>query len=224
MGARGRKPRKIGAKGAETRRLLLEEAAKLFLTKGIGATSLDQIATAAGVTKGAIYDHFDSKTDLVFELFAARGSPILNSLKEDRVGVEQLEILLEHLMSTLPANPDYVTSQNEFNHYISSNPERSTRFKTLAQDSLVGIAARLEETTKEGDLPLGPLETAIALSAIHSGLLFHRLIAPDLVTDEAARTIFCRILGLTLDRASSDAPRSSGETTPAQGRARQSDR
>lgn len=100
-------------------------------------------------------------------------------------------------MCTLPLELDYVTSQNEFNHYISSDPNRSARFKKLAQESLVGIADRLEETVGTDRLPLSPLETAIALSALHSGLLFHRLIAPDLVSNEVASRIFRWILGLS---------------------------
>jgi AcrR family transcriptional regulator len=190
-----RKQRKVGAKGAGTRRLLLESAAELFLSKGIGATSLDQIAAAAGVTKGAIYDHFDSKTDLVFELFEARGSPILGALQGDRSGAAQLKLLLDFLLSSMPTDLDYVTSQNEYNHYISSDPGRVARFRKLARESLNGIAARLEETVGPDLLPLSPAETAIALSALHSGLLFHRLIAPELVTEEVASRIFERILG-----------------------------
>jgi len=193
-----RSTRKVGAKGAETRRVLLEQAGRLFLSNGIGATSLDQIAAAAGLTKGAIYDHFDSKTDLVFALFEARGSPILNALGERRSARDQLDLLLQHLMSTLPHELDYVTSQNEFNHYISSDPRHVARFKDLAQESLTGIGARLEETVGSDHLPLGPLETAIALSALHSGLLFHRLIAPDLVSDQVASHIFRLILGMAL--------------------------
>lgn len=67
-----RKPRRVGPKGAKTSRLMLVKAAALFLSRGIGATSLDQIAAAAGVTNGAIYDPFDNKTELVFKLFEAR--------------------------------------------------------------------------------------------------------------------------------------------------------
>jgi AcrR family transcriptional regulator len=191
-----RKSRRVGPKGAETRRLLLEKAAELFETRGIGATSLDEVAAAAGVTKGAIYDHFANKTELVFKLFEARGSPTLNALKEDREGAEQLAVLLEHLLSWFPPEVDYVSSHNEFNHYISSDPGRSRRFAKLTQEYLTAIAGRLEETIGAEHLPLTPLETAIAVSALRSGLLLNRLIAPDLTTDAVVTHIFERVLGL----------------------------
>jgi AcrR family transcriptional regulator len=48
-----------------TRTRLLDAAETLFGDRGIHRTSLDEIATAAGLTKGAIYANFGSKNDLV---------------------------------------------------------------------------------------------------------------------------------------------------------------
>jgi AcrR family transcriptional regulator len=43
---------------------LLDSAASCFVESGFAATSLDQVAQRARVTKGAIYHHFTSKRDL----------------------------------------------------------------------------------------------------------------------------------------------------------------
>ncbi|MFD4444089.1 TetR/AcrR family transcriptional regulator [Nocardia sp. NPDC058519] len=48
----------------ETRRVLLAETRALFAAKGYAAVGLSEIVTSAGVTKGALYHHFDSKADL----------------------------------------------------------------------------------------------------------------------------------------------------------------
>lgn len=48
----------------QTRRTLLREGRRLFAAEGYGAVGLSQIVTAAGVTKGALYHHFDGKTAL----------------------------------------------------------------------------------------------------------------------------------------------------------------
>ncbi|MFF2088745.1 TetR/AcrR family transcriptional regulator [Nocardia sp. NPDC058176] len=48
----------------ETRRTLLRESRRLFAEKGYAAVGLAEIVTASGVTKGALYHHFDSKADL----------------------------------------------------------------------------------------------------------------------------------------------------------------
>jgi AcrR family transcriptional regulator len=48
---------------------LLEAARRLFAADGYTATSLEDVVAAAGVTKGALYHHFDSKRDLFREVF-----------------------------------------------------------------------------------------------------------------------------------------------------------
>ncbi|MCX4821148.1 TetR/AcrR family transcriptional regulator [Streptomyces sp. NBC_01142] len=48
----------------QTRRTLLDESRRLFATRGYGAVGLSEIVRAAGVTKGALYHHFDSKAAL----------------------------------------------------------------------------------------------------------------------------------------------------------------
>ena len=47
-----------------TRRALLDSAAEAFSRKGYAAASLDEIARAARLTKGAVYHHFGGKQDL----------------------------------------------------------------------------------------------------------------------------------------------------------------
>jgi len=51
-------------KGRRTRSRILVRAADLFATHGYGGTSIDQVARASGLTKGAIYAHFRDKQDL----------------------------------------------------------------------------------------------------------------------------------------------------------------
>ncbi|GAA2738335.1 TetR/AcrR family transcriptional regulator [Actinocorallia aurantiaca] len=48
----------------QTRRTLIRESRRLFATAGYGAVSLSEVVRAAGVTKGALYHHFDGKTAL----------------------------------------------------------------------------------------------------------------------------------------------------------------
>jgi TetR/AcrR family acrAB operon transcriptional repressor len=47
-----------------TRNLLLDAAEHVFLAQGVAGTSLNDIAIAAGTTRGAIYWHFKDKADL----------------------------------------------------------------------------------------------------------------------------------------------------------------
>ena len=55
-----------------TRERILSAAMCVFAQKGWQKTSLDEVAAAAGMTKGAIYWHFRNKNDLFFALLDAR--------------------------------------------------------------------------------------------------------------------------------------------------------
>jgi AcrR family transcriptional regulator len=62
-----RKPNKQEARSARTRTVLVGAARPLFAERGFAAVGTEDIARAAGVTRGALYHQFADKT----ELFAA---------------------------------------------------------------------------------------------------------------------------------------------------------
>jgi len=57
------------AQGDVTRAALLTAARGLFGSQGYAATALDEVVAAAGVTKGALYHHFDGKEALFRAVF-----------------------------------------------------------------------------------------------------------------------------------------------------------
>lgn len=64
----------MAGRGADTRERILDTAQALVLEKGFAATSLDDVIRAVGLTKGAFFHHFRSKSDLarkLVERFAA---------------------------------------------------------------------------------------------------------------------------------------------------------
>ena len=56
--------RRTKEEAEETRQSILDAAERLFHDQGVSRTSLADIASAAGVTRGAIYWHFENKVDL----------------------------------------------------------------------------------------------------------------------------------------------------------------
>jgi AcrR family transcriptional regulator len=63
--------RRTAAEAAETRQAILRAALDEFSQRGYSATTLDGIARAAGVTRGAVYWHFANKAALYEELLRA---------------------------------------------------------------------------------------------------------------------------------------------------------
>jgi AcrR family transcriptional regulator len=62
------KPSKDNADGPATRERVLLEAARLFRHHGYAATTLREVADAAGVKAGSIYYHFESKEQILGEV------------------------------------------------------------------------------------------------------------------------------------------------------------
>lgn len=57
------------SKGEATRRMILEESAHLFNTRGYQNTSYKDLTARTGIQKGGIYNHFKNKEQLTLEAF-----------------------------------------------------------------------------------------------------------------------------------------------------------
>jgi AcrR family transcriptional regulator len=73
-------PRRLSA--GERRRQLLAVALRLFAGRGYDATTMEEIAEAAGVTKPLVYQHFSSKRALYLELVDSVAEDLLRTLGE----------------------------------------------------------------------------------------------------------------------------------------------
>jgi len=67
--------RRTKIEAEQTRNALLDAAESVFWTKGVTRATLNDIARAAGTTRGAIYHHFKGKADLLNALLDLRRFP-----------------------------------------------------------------------------------------------------------------------------------------------------
>jgi AcrR family transcriptional regulator len=99
------------ARREATQRLILDAAAGLFADQGYTGTSVDQIADAAGVSKGAIFYNFDSKAGVFAELIhrssAAFGGR-LEQAREGRRGWPALEAVTLEILRDVDSHPAFV--------------------------------------------------------------------------------------------------------------------
>jgi AcrR family transcriptional regulator len=84
-------------RGEETRSHILDVAGELFAGRGYAATSVADICTQAGVTKGAFYHHFASKHMVFLELRDRWLAPLEAQLKLARDPDETLPQLLQRV-------------------------------------------------------------------------------------------------------------------------------
>lgn len=72
--------RKSREDAAETRKRIVEAAARQFRENGIAATGLAELMKAAGLTHGGFYKHFRSKDQLVAEATVAAADSLLQEM------------------------------------------------------------------------------------------------------------------------------------------------
>ena len=93
-----RRKRQKTSDGAATFDTLIAVALKLFLHKGYNRTSMQDIVDASGLTKGAVYHHFDSKDDLLLiahERYLQRELESLHRIRSlDRSATEKLRMTM----------------------------------------------------------------------------------------------------------------------------------
>lgn len=83
-----------GVSASETRERLLHAAAESFATKGYEGTRVADIASAAGVSNGALYSHFGSKAEMLAEALRDHGSKQLASLFLDDPDRSLMDLLV----------------------------------------------------------------------------------------------------------------------------------
>jgi TetR/AcrR family acrAB operon transcriptional repressor len=75
--------RRTKAVAEETRQRILCAAERVFYDKGVAETTLEDVARAAGVTRGAIYWHFENKTEVLLALHDCVPLPQEDMLPEE---------------------------------------------------------------------------------------------------------------------------------------------
>ncbi len=168
---------------ARTRERLLDEAWRLFKEQGYAATSLEQIAEAADVTKGAIYGHFENKEDLLVSAIEAAPSPDYYAiLEEGDAPLKQRLTRFGAYIATHPATSDISDAavRLEFEAALLRNEEALRRFAD-------NFHRRVAELSGPGGASPDtiPIEVWAIGQALIAGLLQYRFILPDVLTPEA---------------------------------------
>ncbi len=95
--------RRTKEEAAATRDSILDAAEKLFVEQGVSRTTLQHIATEAGVTRGAIYWHFDDKGALFNAMMERATLPLEGELQvlDQSESADPLDDLRNYLLAVL---------------------------------------------------------------------------------------------------------------------------
>lgn len=178
----------------ETRERLLDVALELFSEKGYAETSLREIAAELGVSKAALYYHFESKADILMALHMRMheiGQRALAEIQGHERDVRRWRTALENSVDDLLANRK-LFEVHARNHGALEELHKDHAEHTRAHDDLEGrFLAML------GD-PALPLETRVriagAVGATTSLTMWVSQASLDVPHDEFA-AILRRIVG-----------------------------
>lgn len=105
-----RTPEQFEAIREEKRSRILDAALHLFGTQGYNNTSISQIAKKADISKGLIYNYFESKEAVVQEILNSGIDQMLNILDVNRDGYlepAELESFIHEMFGQLEKNPEF---------------------------------------------------------------------------------------------------------------------
>ncbi|WP_273693587.1 TetR/AcrR family transcriptional regulator [Tenacibaculum sp.] len=99
------------SKSERTKAFIIETVAPIFNRSGFSAMSLSKITEATGLTKGAIYGHFENKEELAIESFKFSVRKVLKDLNKT---VNKGETPLEMLKNIAVFYEDYYEYNKQF--------------------------------------------------------------------------------------------------------------
>jgi TetR/AcrR family transcriptional regulator, acrAB operon repressor len=188
---------------AVTRAIVLKAALSVFSAKGYAAATLDDVARAAKVTRGAIYWHFKSKADLyntLVEEISARGASIVQQAVAE--GGTLIDILRRVFVSqcTLIEDDKEARAVMELALFKTGlDPElQAGRKKQIdAGNALIaGIADAMKMGVSQGILrdDMDPMDMARAFIAFENGAIQSWLASPKAFSLKKSAGSFAEIL------------------------------
>jgi AcrR family transcriptional regulator len=188
----------VGSRGARTRERIVAEALLLFERQGFRATSVDNIARAAGTSRATLYQYFESKEQIFLELIEECGSALRRVAR--RIGVlGPTETGFAHLHWWLGewawVYDKYATVFVQWAELESSGTGVRSLVGGFVQSYNKGIAARLEGSGLSG---LTAAEAAVVLTSTVHRFNYFRHRRPGLPPPEEAVDGLAVVLQLAL--------------------------
>ena len=192
---------------ANTRERLLGAARSVFASRGFRGASVEEIASEAGFSTGALYSNFDGKEDLFLVLMEREidehAQEIASAVREQASISDRAAGGARQWMAMIEREPEALLLFMEFWAYgvrdSRVRPKVAARFAQM-REVLTGLIA---DGVREFDLELQiPAEQlAVAIDALADGIARQKLTDPDAVPDE----LMGKILSLLFEAATRSA-------------------
>ncbi len=174
---------------AHTRSLLLDAAEEVFAEKGFTTATLDDIAQAAGYTKGAIYKHFGAKEELFLAVSDRYWRRYFDNFADvmanaSQVGERELDDIAERWRQlSRDRGAEHAALGHEFALYLLRNPDARERVAGKRAEVVEQLAKFIVEGVERlGGTLLIPAQTLaqVLVATSDSAVLASRLDDVDL--------------------------------------------
>ena len=169
-----------------TRDELLAAATRVFARSGFHAARLEEVASEAGYTTGAIYSNFGGKDDLflaAFEREIARHIGEVDEALSTAAGpAAKTQAAADQWITYLDRAPEMFPLFVEYWSYAMRNPEHRPRFQERFAAFRDATTRMLEQSGLP--LPMPAADLAAAVNALTYGIAFERLAEPEGVPDD----------------------------------------
>ncbi len=174
----------------DTKTKIIESAEKTFARYGYEGTTLDQVAENAGLTKGAVYWHFSSKSDLFLVLTERSLKKLIEDLPQKSKEIfdfacqmEALRVLFE---SEFRACAEEKSDKSLlFFEFISKRRDKEVKEKlnTSFSQLFKKTSEILEELQEKNRVTsdINPYALSIILHALMNGIILMSIVAPNSV-------------------------------------------
>ncbi len=171
-----------------TRDHLLDTAERVFLERGVSRTSLHDLAAAAGVTRGAIYWHFQDKADLFNAMMSRVSLPMEEALERSADpsadALQQARASFIGVLDKLVSDPQVHRVFEIATHkveYVDEMSEVRKRHLAVRNDCMASMTRALGLATEQGQIgcKLSPATAAIGLHALIDGLIQNWTLDPE---------------------------------------------
>jgi AcrR family transcriptional regulator len=176
---------------ARTRAQLLEAADEVFAERGFFGASVEEIASQAGFSVGAVYSNFETKGDLFLALFQEQVAEQLDRYVELVGDAEttggQARAAADHWMAFLRERPEYFPLLLEFAAYAAREPRLIGGLAERLRSLHEAFAAIVARGAAEAGVDLSPesaRQMGVVITALGHGLALAKLADPDEVPDE----------------------------------------
>lgn len=133
-------PRRTRMAAVERRAQLTSVARALFSEKGLGGTSIEEIAAAAGVSKPVVYEHFGAKERLYAAVVEEESAALLRDITEALAEPAPARILLERAALALLG---YIEGHTQgFRILVRDAPPSDSTGSTASYSTILGAITR----------------------------------------------------------------------------------